>query len=473
MENTYKYLFPFEKIPKNSNVLIYGAGLLGQEYLKQIEITKYCNIIGFADKNFRDCKSPILPVYSPNDIGKLNFDYVVIALRGGFSVPAVKKVLHEQCVSDDKIVCVLERIAPHNYELTKSNNVAGLSMENLHDRKITFAIYMSGGIGDMIAYKRFVEELHRLVPTSIMDIFTVRHVGFAKWLYTDDSYVTSIVSDLDGHYTDKKWNYSLSLTINGCGLLEVDVFNEAQFSTDYTDFSDKIKELKKQLDYEALSVSMPAALMFYRRICRGENFYTGFNYGGIFSIKDNHVHIPMLKKYEQEYINLNLTNYITFNIENGTDNNRESVAKTWPLDYFIDVIQLIKKSYPNIAVVQLGTPNGTLIENADMHIMGREFGLVAQVLKNAIFHFDTEGGLVHLASQLNTKCLVLFGQTPMKYFAYDQNINITVGDCHGCSGLYGDAGVCAKGQKKPECMYKITPKIAMSYIDKYLRDVYC
>ena len=39
-DEKYRYLFPFEKIKPNSNVLIYGAGVVGMEYLKQIDLTE-------------------------------------------------------------------------------------------------------------------------------------------------------------------------------------------------------------------------------------------------------------------------------------------------------------------------------------------------------------------------------------------------------------------------------------------------
>ena len=43
-----KYLFPFELIPQNAIILIYGAGELGQVYFKQILLTKYCKVLGFV-----------------------------------------------------------------------------------------------------------------------------------------------------------------------------------------------------------------------------------------------------------------------------------------------------------------------------------------------------------------------------------------------------------------------------------------
>lgn len=469
MESIYKYLFPFEKVPKDSNILIYGAGILGQEYLKQISITKYCKVVGFVDKNFIEYKNSSVPVYAPKRVRELEFDFVVIALRGSFAVPSVKKVLHEQGVGDEKMVCVLERIFPQN-----AFNEQASGEDELQDclsisSGISFALFMSGGIGDMVTYKRFVEELHQLVPDAKMDIFTVRGVDFLKWLYFEEDYINNILSDLGRRYNDHKEKYSLALSFIGSGLLNVDFLKGKDFLPSNECFIKRIEKLRQRINEDDFSIAMPAAIMFYRRIYRGENCYTGFNHGDIFSIKDKQIRIPFLERYKRTFLQLGLGKYITINIENGTGNENKDVAKTWPKKYFIIVVKMIKRTYPDVSIIQIGSKDGPLLEHADQSIMGKDFGLVAEVLRNALFHIDIEGGLVHLASQIGTKCIVLFGPTPSAYFAYENNINIQIGDCHGCYSFYQDAGRCAKGMKEPKCMYEITPTLVMEHIDKYMR----
>lgn len=57
------WLFPFEKIPMGSQILIYGAGELGQEYLRQIILTNYCTIVGFIDKAAKSYQIAGVPTY--------------------------------------------------------------------------------------------------------------------------------------------------------------------------------------------------------------------------------------------------------------------------------------------------------------------------------------------------------------------------------------------------------------------------
>ena len=97
--------------------------------------------------------------------------------------------------------------------------------------------------------------------------------------------------------------------------------------------------------------------------------------------------------------------------------------------------------------------------------------LVAYTLKKSLLHIDIEGGLVHLATQMRTKCIVLFGPTQEEYFGYEENINIKAGSCHDCYGMYLDQSKCARHMEKPECMYSITPEMVMKSVREHLEIV--
>jgi hypothetical protein len=43
-------LFPFEKIKGNSKIVIYGASLVGESYIKQLKYTGYAEVIGLLDR---------------------------------------------------------------------------------------------------------------------------------------------------------------------------------------------------------------------------------------------------------------------------------------------------------------------------------------------------------------------------------------------------------------------------------------
>ncbi|MCR5755559.1 MAG: hypothetical protein K6G30_12210, partial [Acetatifactor sp.] len=109
------------------------------------------------------------------------------------------------------------------------------------------------------------------------------------------------------------------------------------------------------------------------------------------------------------------------------------------------------------------------VEGADKYVLGENLKLVEHILKGSRIHVDCEGGLVHIATAMGTKCAVLFGPTPKFFYSYPQNINISVGTCNGCMGLIENWPFeCIKGMNEPECMYNITPKLLLDEIASWM-----
>ena len=464
----YRYLFPFEKIPLGSRVLIYGAGVLGQEYLKQMMITGYCEVIGFADRNHASYPPMVVPVYAPEEIHGLAFDYVVVALRGGFGVPEVKRLLSEQKVRDEQVVCILER-APSPPVAISAVPARFCYVPAFEADRMSVALYLAGGIGDMICQKRFVMELLSLMPQAGIDIYAAQNVDFLRWLYSDREQVRNVLLDAGVEYGRVCTDYVLAISIFGSQFLRVEHFAASQAEMEAPVCSERIKELAQQAEADSLSPASPNALSTLRHICNEQDCYSWFNYNNVFFIKDRRVTIPPLPEKRTFFQTMGDIAYITVHSGNGSSKTGKGIAKTWPMEYFQKTILLFKKLYPSIAVVQVGAAEEAKLGGADSFLMGREFETVASVLQRAIFHLDIEGGLVHLASQLGTKCIVLFGPTQMEYYSYPQNINIHVDNCHPCAGLYPSVDYCARHMEKPKCMYGITPELVMEKITEYMQ----
>lgn len=103
--------FPFERIPRGSRVIIYGSGPIGESYIKQIDHTGYCEIIALLDRdtdswNLHDRKRERMECSDPSMIKRLegNYDYVVIASRGGKNMRDMKNTLLAAGVPDGRIV---------------------------------------------------------------------------------------------------------------------------------------------------------------------------------------------------------------------------------------------------------------------------------------------------------------------------------------------------------------------------------
>lgn len=76
INSTNNFLFPFNKVHKDDKVIIYGAGVVGTQYVKQNNQLNYCQIVMWVDKY--SMKSGVSPI---EDIMNHPFDKVVIAIE--------------------------------------------------------------------------------------------------------------------------------------------------------------------------------------------------------------------------------------------------------------------------------------------------------------------------------------------------------------------------------------------------------
>lgn len=94
------HIFPFDKVPKGSRIVLYGAGEVGKQFYRQITETKSCEIVLWLDKN-ADGISTKKPEAIKNTS---NYDLVVIAIKNGITAFDVKSLLVSYGVPDDKIL---------------------------------------------------------------------------------------------------------------------------------------------------------------------------------------------------------------------------------------------------------------------------------------------------------------------------------------------------------------------------------
>ena len=104
VEDELAVVFPYEDVHKDSKVIIYGAGRVGKEYVKQNELYNFCNIIKWVDKRYQYIKFENYKIDTPDDIAKDNFDYIVIAIDIYEAAVKVKKMLLDMGVAEEKIV---------------------------------------------------------------------------------------------------------------------------------------------------------------------------------------------------------------------------------------------------------------------------------------------------------------------------------------------------------------------------------
>lgn len=96
-----RWIFPFDKVVKDSEIVIYGAGDVGATYYHQIEKVKYAKIKAWVDKNYNLYDEKVRDVSYILNIG---FDYLVIAIDSAAIRDSVRDWLIDNGIDDKKIV---------------------------------------------------------------------------------------------------------------------------------------------------------------------------------------------------------------------------------------------------------------------------------------------------------------------------------------------------------------------------------
>lgn len=96
-------LFPFEEIKKGSRIVLYGAGDVGQAFYCQLNRKKYCEVVGWLDREWNDRQQLVHPYIGLRDLDKLRFDTIIIAVNNTDAAAEIRENLISRGVPDSKI----------------------------------------------------------------------------------------------------------------------------------------------------------------------------------------------------------------------------------------------------------------------------------------------------------------------------------------------------------------------------------
>lgn len=100
-----EYLFPFESVPKDSKIIIYGAGLVGRSYQNCLKNCEYAEVVLWVDKDFYEYnRCGYWEIENPSNIIHVDYDYIVIAIEKEEIALQVRNYLIEQKVLEEKII---------------------------------------------------------------------------------------------------------------------------------------------------------------------------------------------------------------------------------------------------------------------------------------------------------------------------------------------------------------------------------
>lgn len=104
MMANHGWTFPYHCIPRDSRIIIYGAGNVGKDYYDQIIKTGYCEIVAWVDQAYEQIEKTKNIILSPEIIKNVDYDYIVIAIRNIEIKNEVKKYLISMGVQKADIV---------------------------------------------------------------------------------------------------------------------------------------------------------------------------------------------------------------------------------------------------------------------------------------------------------------------------------------------------------------------------------
>lgn len=335
---------------------------------------------------------------------------------------------------------------------------------------ITMSFYPKGGLGDYIVSLKVLDYLMSLAPCKV-DVYC-EHLEFGKSIFGQRSNV-NIYEVLNAVEYNKYWK-----TLRD---YDVAIISEVFVEINHMD-DQKIKIvapvlydfwLIHQSNYNKVRPCIDEymyCLENYIKKCeiKERDRWTAFNDEEI-EVTDKFSGVCMLDDYRAvAYRKVNCEKYITINYGADTTGLSGVQTKVWPIEYFEQLVKILKKAMPEYKLIQIGAKKNRKIQGVDKYILGESLEITKWLLKKSSLHIDSEGGLVHLGTQLGTKCLVIFGPTPAHFYAYEQNINVLPQKCGNCMGTSRNWYVnCLKKQKKPECMYSTTPEMVLNKVLEY------
>jgi len=342
---------------------------------------------------------------------------------------------------------------------------------NYNDNCLHIAILLNGGFGDVLISSAWIKELYRRIDCAVeIDIFAHpnHHCLFYLVPYKVRFFRHELYNNAAGY--DLKLQIAHFIKIDNWQLYRI-IDKDKKLYELLVKINDFNNKYRKYCDEQPFLDGEWAALM----VKLGRNRWSELNIDGLLNFDSSKGFLNLdINKYRiLNKLGLLQRNYITIHLGSDVNWNKNS-TKLWLAEYYIELVELIKKQYNDLIIVQLGAGiNSIPINNVDVNCLDKlDMQESIIILKHSLLHIDCESGLVHIKRQLNGKSIVLFGPTPIEFFKYKRNININSPfSCTGCMWMLNDWNIrCVyTGLEYPSpCMKAITSQMVMAEFKKYI-----
>ena len=297
-ELNFSELFPFDLVRANSNIYIYGAGILGLSYASQVSTIRYCNIIGFIDKNWSKYTNCDIPVISVDDIND-EFDFIVVAIKVRQRGEDIVSNLLKRGIKKEKIIYSgireVKQIHLSTYGIT---NVDSIEFNEKKLDSINIAIRLGNGLGSAIVKKKIVDYFSDTIPNASIDIYTMQNIDNIKAIYYGESTINNIITDSGIMYNQVKNKYDISFQL--MDYFQLDYYDRNKL-LEYEAVLSKLIDLEKYTaDYESKTNHY---VRIQRQLYRGYVFEDAFSANGLIPVYNGNVRLQLntawLEKYNQ------------------------------------------------------------------------------------------------------------------------------------------------------------------------------
>lgn len=439
------YLFPYEKIPANSSVVIHGYGQVGKDMVRQLTNNRYCHIRRVLDKNAYALFEGSLDLCLPDDFTPQTNDYILLAVA-----PEQNKI------QDEMIYYWLRRgISPDMLiTITSPNYVPRhepLCTSPIHDDILHIGFQCCAGLGDAVMELHLAHKLKDILGTKCRISFITRYAE----LFVGYPGIDEVCATAEGRRFDVVFVNTYTTVLKYWSPEKIERLSPILFR-----FCVSLITFLQDTRGEP----NPLAIMMYGLLHKKKRAEMvdpldmlnidirqtpPFPYG-----EQEAAALHKYELYPHKYIALNRDVDCVLTLNH---------PKLWPIEYYAELVSLIKEVRTDIALVQVGARCATGKKlPVDIDLTGKtNLSELKAILRQAMFMISSEGGLVHLMNLLGGKSVVLYGPTDTKFYGYEENLNcVDRGNeccipCHYIERNYLKG--CVKGHVPPSCMQNLTP----------------
>ena len=441
------YIFPYDKVKKGENIVLYGAGKVGREYIEQIEKNHYCEIAGVIDRSLNSIEG--YNIVSINQLREISYDKKVVSVVKKQFVDEIVEELTHAGIDADRVV-MATFLSENSFIETEEND----------SDELRCAVINRYGLGDVVMDLPLIESIRKQWNGKVF----ISHISKFKDLFEDSPLVDECVEEIDHNGYDlimerehrcviRRWN--IGKFCSKAPLLY-------QFCVENIELDKElgnVKGFRRIYDYadfygvDRIGIGDPKNILMLDNSMRQLLFFSG----NAESILDK--------------FNLSGKKYITFNNEAGLKNGGYH-TKIWPRCRYEELAHIIKEKYPDAVLVQVGT-ECDYIRNVDYNLCGKTtMNELKIILKFASMHISSEGGTVHMRHFLGERSAVVFGPTDTGYFGYDEDFRICKRTCKKACNYITNSWMtkCPMEYGSALCMDNITAENVFDAIREYLDD---